>query len=299
VVCYLQALRLLPFTSIVVVTCSSPIFCTTMSSAVGKSALLGSVADFMPPESFQRWLATGERRVFINYATDLARLIPAKAVRLRRDIGQLLRAIKVHALLHRKHRKRGDKTGAIIATFGDYKAVRELMVDTMSESAEVKARKTLPETVEAVGLAGTNRNREGGGATVNEIAAILDIDRSTTKRRLDHAIRAGHVTPLDVRHGRSFLYVSWCHFRPRHPAAADRRGGGRSLPAAQRARGPNFFFSDTPRNACTDCTHEVKPLRNKAKMCANDFCTVAKCACTQIEVCKTDLHTSSAMISAT
>jgi phage/plasmid primase-like uncharacterized protein len=162
--------------------------------------------DFAPWHDFQRWLGTGERRVHIFYATDLINLIPAKAVRLRRDVGQLLRAIKAHALLHRQHRKRGEVTGAIMATFADYKAVRELMVDTMSEGAEIKARTNLPETVAAVQSAQRASRRDG--ATVNEIAPVLEIDRSATKRRLDHAIKAGQVALVDARKGRAFLYAT-------------------------------------------------------------------------------------------
>jgi hypothetical protein len=160
--------------------------------------------EFAPWHDFQRWLATGERRVHINYAIDLAKLIPAKAVRQRRDMGQLLRAIKAHALIHRQHRLRAKQTGAILATIADYKAVRELMADAMSESAEIKARKTLRETVAAVRSAQTAR----GSATVNEIADELDIDRSATKRRLDHALRSGFVALLEERHGRAFLYAT-------------------------------------------------------------------------------------------
>ena len=85
---------------------------------------------------YQRWLAAGERRVVIPWARPLRKLIRASAVRLRRDFGQLLRAIKAHALLHRFHREK-DAKGRIIATIdavddgeagapkvkGDYEAV--------------------------------------------------------------------------------------------------------------------------------------------------------------------------------
>jgi hypothetical protein len=157
--------------------------------------------DFAPWHDFQRWLATGERRVCVAFAPDLIKLIPAKATRLRRDSGQLIRAIKAHALLHREQRERSTE-GEIWATFDDYAAVRPLMADVLSEGAEAKVRKTMPETIEAVKSAA----RERGGATVNEIAAKLGLDRSATKRRLDHAMRAGQVALLDARHGRAFLY---------------------------------------------------------------------------------------------
>ena len=68
-------------------------------------------------------------------------MIPAKAVRLRRDLGQLLRAIKAHALLHRARRKR-DKKGAIRATIDqDYRAVRSLMRELLVTSTESRDSK--------------------------------------------------------------------------------------------------------------------------------------------------------------
>ena len=103
--------------------------------------------DFAPWHDFQRWLAAGERRVFVPFAAELADLIPPKAVRLRRDLGQLLRAIKAHALLHRDHRARSNR-GSIVATIDeDYAAVLELLADLLATTAEVKTRKAVKETV--------------------------------------------------------------------------------------------------------------------------------------------------------
>ena len=91
---------------------------------------------------YQRWLAAGERRVIIPWARPLRKLIRASAVRLRRDFGQFLRAIKAHALLHRFHGEK-DAKGRIVATIdavddgeacaakvqGDYEAVADLFAD--------------------------------------------------------------------------------------------------------------------------------------------------------------------------
>ena len=55
--------------------------------------------DLTPWHDYQRWLAAGNCQVKIPFAITLGRMIPPKAVRLRRDIGQVLRAIKAHALL--------------------------------------------------------------------------------------------------------------------------------------------------------------------------------------------------------
>jgi phage/plasmid primase-like uncharacterized protein len=158
--------------------------------------------DFTPWHDFQRWLATGERRVHISYAPDLIKLIPPKAVRLRRDSGQLLRAIKAHALLHREHRKLGRATGAIMATFDDYAAVRGLMLDPLSENAEVKMRRSWPETIAAVQTAAATQ----GGAPLKRIADILRLDTSATRRRLNELIKKGYVMLADARKGHPYLY---------------------------------------------------------------------------------------------
>ena len=123
---------------------------------------------------YQRWLAAGERRVVIPWARPLRKLIKASAVRLRRDFGQLLRAIKAHALLHRFHREK-DAKGRIIATIdavddgeagaakvkGDYEAVRDLFADIIAEAAEVKVSETVAATVEAVEGIAACRAKEG------------------------------------------------------------------------------------------------------------------------------------------
>ena len=53
----------------------------------------------------QFWLADGERRVVVPFASRLAELIPPIAVRLRRDFGTVLGLVRAHALLHRASRR--------------------------------------------------------------------------------------------------------------------------------------------------------------------------------------------------
>jgi transposase-like protein len=125
-------------------------------------------------------------------------------VRQRRDFNQLLQAIKVHALLHREHRKRGTNTGAIMATFEDYAAVRTLLADLMAETAEVKMRKAIPPTVEAVRV--KQGDSEDRGATVKEVAKHLGLDTSSTRRRLYVAIDEGYIVNLETRPGRPARY---------------------------------------------------------------------------------------------
>lgn len=109
----------------------------------------GEPVDFGPWQDFQRWLAAGELRVVVDFAPELAKLMPPVTVRVRRDFVQVLAAIKVHALLHREQRSRLD--GQIVATIEqDYAAVRPLMASILAEAAETKISKGVRQTVAAV-----------------------------------------------------------------------------------------------------------------------------------------------------
>lgn len=166
-----------------------------------------AAVDFAPWHDYQRWLAAGERRVLVPFANELAALIPPKSVRLRRDLGQLLRAIKAHALLHRNHRRLSNK-GSIVATINeDYAAVRELMADLLATTAEVKVRKALMETVLAVEELQEELEDEHQGVRVRAIAAALNLDMSTIRRRLTAAEGAGYITNLEDRPRRPGRYV--------------------------------------------------------------------------------------------
>jgi phage/plasmid primase-like uncharacterized protein len=158
--------------------------------------------DLRPWHDYQRYLAAGERRVTIPFALVLAGLIPAKAVRLRRDFSQLLCGIKAHALLHREHRQR-TKDGEIIANIDDdYEVVRWAMADILAEASEVRVRKHTIQTAEAVEAVQPEllpKNKEPelhDGATVRAIAKELKLDISATYRRLSQAQKAGLVVNL-------------------------------------------------------------------------------------------------------
>jgi phage/plasmid primase-like uncharacterized protein len=160
-----------------------------------------------PWHDFQLWLEAGERRVTIPWAKALAALIPPKAVRLRRDVGQLLRVIKAHALLHRHHPTLG--ASGIEATIDqDYARVRELLADLLAQAAEVKVSTQIKETVNAVTQLGAN-HKDGVG--VKLIADRLGLDLSTARRRLQAARDAGLVTNLEDRPRRPGRYKASDH----------------------------------------------------------------------------------------
>src|SRR5262249_27274796 len=125
--------------------------------------------DYEPWRDFQRWLEAGERRVVVPFARKMVELIPPASVRLRRDAGQVLRAIKAHALLHREHRER-DADGQIVANIEhDYAVVRKLMNALLAESSGLAVKQAVVETVEAVKQV-TKEMAGDEGATAQAIA---------------------------------------------------------------------------------------------------------------------------------
>jgi predicted transcriptional regulator len=152
-------------------------------------------AQYIQWQDFQRWLARGNCTVTVPYAPILAQLIASSSVRLRRDFMQLLTAIKSHALIHREHRYIDE--GEIVATLDDYAVVRELMSDIMAETSELKVKKTLLETVEAVRAIQPIAQEEG--VTAQAVGKKLKLDKSAALRRLQSAQREGLIKNLTTR----------------------------------------------------------------------------------------------------
>jgi hypothetical protein len=154
--------------------------------------------DYQPWHDFQRWLAAGERRVVVPFAKVMVDLIPPVAVRLRRDIGQVLRAIKAHALVHRDQRARDD-AGQIVADIEhDYEIVRKLMNSIIAEGSGVAVNPAIHETIAAVNKA-TIGMTEAEGANAKDIAKLLKIDSSAAWRRLTKACSDGFVVNVEQR----------------------------------------------------------------------------------------------------
>jgi hypothetical protein len=163
--------------------------------------------NYEPWRNFQRWLELGDRDVVVPYADTLAEMVPPAAVRLRRDFGQVLCAIKAHALLHREQRAR-DKDGQIVADIeNDYGTVRGLMAAILAEGAGVAVNPAMVETIAAVGKA-TATLPIGEGASAQDIGKILKLDKSVARRRLLKARDEGFVVNLEVRKGMQGKYRS-------------------------------------------------------------------------------------------
>lgn len=150
--------------------------------------------DLEPWHALQVWLEP--RRVTIPYGKQLAELIPAVAVRLRRDFGSVLGLIRAHALLHQATRAE-DEQGRIIATIEDYAVVRELVSDLVASGVGAGVSKETRETVEAV-----DRLASDEGITQKTLANELGLDKSAVSRRVAVATRDGYLRNLEDRRGR-------------------------------------------------------------------------------------------------
>ena len=171
---------------------------------VQTKAVMFAIADSLEPranhddwKAFQGWLEHGEHRVMIPFARQLAGLVPAIAVRLRRDFGALLALIKAHAIIHQASRQL-DTSGQLIAKLEDYVAVRELVIESLSYALDATVSPAVRETVEAV-------QQSGGGETeisITRLAQHLKLDKSATSRRVADAISRGYLRNLEDRKGR-------------------------------------------------------------------------------------------------
>jgi len=154
-------------------------------------------AGLEPWTALQQWLEGNVTEVVIPYATRLAGLIPPLAVRLRRDFKALLSLISAHALLHQQTRER-DEQGRIIATIGDYAAVRELVAELFAHAVDAGVSAPVRAAVSAVDEI---HRRTGKAASYKQVAEHLDLDLSAARRRCQTAIKAGYLRNDETRRG--------------------------------------------------------------------------------------------------
>jgi len=138
-----------------------------------------------------QWLdQAGEKRVIVPFAAVLADLVPASAVRVRRDFKQLLTCIQTLAFLSQLKR---DKTrdGAIVATLDDYRRARRLLEPLFDAITADGVTPAVRETVLAIG--------DGEEVSETELARRLNAHKSTISYRVRRALRAGWLKNSETR----------------------------------------------------------------------------------------------------
>ncbi len=147
--------------------------------------------------ALQKWLElAGERRVVIPFAHALADLVPATAVRMRRDFHQLLTVIQAVALLHQRQRER-DSQGRIVASLDDYAQARWLLEEVFTTTVHEGLTPAVRETVEVV----TRLSVDGSPVTEQELARELGLAKSTIHYRVQRALKGGWLVNQTAQKG--------------------------------------------------------------------------------------------------
>jgi hypothetical protein len=170
--------------------------------------MISLVSDSPEPVDYERWRAlqswvsVQDNRVVIPYARKLVELIPPVAVRLRRDLPQVLNFIKTHTILHQGSRERNE-AGAIISTIQDYEAIYKLVGGVFEQQVEAGISASIRETVHAVEQV-LGENPDQMFVTQKDLRGKLDIDKSSISRRVGAAVDAGYLRNEEIREGKPY-----------------------------------------------------------------------------------------------
>lgn len=150
--------------------------------------------------AFQEYLSLCDNRVTIPYKKLIAENIPlsAMAVRLRRDFRQVLSLIGAHAILHQESRRR-DEGGRIVAEIADYAAVYGLIADLVAQGIDATVSDETREAVEAVEALKTEKMN---GVSYKDVGERLGLDKSSSQRRCQVALRGGYLKNLEEKKGK-------------------------------------------------------------------------------------------------
>lgn len=149
--------------------------------------------DLAPFIAQQQWLRLkGERRVAVPFAANLAELLPAGAVRMRRDFRQLLTFIQSTAFLHQCTRERTPE-GWVVASIEDYGEARRLLAPIFDMSTSEGVTPAIREVVDHIG--------EKEEVSLAELAKRLKLAKTTVNWRTQRAIRGGWIVNNESRKG--------------------------------------------------------------------------------------------------
>ncbi len=162
-------------------------------TAEGGSSAPKDAAIIRPWLDFQEWLRLGNNRVVVPFATTLMELMPAGAIRMRRDFGKVISFIQAHALLQQCSRDT-DGQGNIIATVADYAAVRRVFASVLAETVESAVPIEVRATVEAVIARQDGRLDCCTEVTIAELRRDLHLADAPVRRRVALAVELGYLT---------------------------------------------------------------------------------------------------------
>jgi hypothetical protein len=148
---------------------------------------------------FHMWIATGEHRVVIPYMRQVVEAVSHAPVRFRRDVTQLGSLIQTSAILHQASRER-DEGGRIIATLADYGTAREVILQSLSISAneaveprEVSILKHVYGELVAIDPEATTPIRISSGS----IAKALGIAPRTIRYQINKMVESGYLLNVE------------------------------------------------------------------------------------------------------
>lgn len=146
--------------------------------------------------ALQEWIElAGCHDVAVPFGNVLATLVPAKAVRMRRDFRQLLTFIQSIAMLHQCQRGRTPE-GWIIATTEDYAAAHELLEATFDTVTSEGVTPAIRDVVEAIG------DREE--ISVAKLADRMQLASSTLRYRIGRALKGGWLVNNELARGKPY-----------------------------------------------------------------------------------------------
>jgi hypothetical protein len=183
--------------------------------------------DIGPWHALQQWLQHGGPcGVVIPFAKVLAARIQPGSIRLRRDFPTLLSLIAAHGLLHRASRAVDDK-GRIAATFDDYAAVRELMLEAFAVSSDRRLPPMQRRVQRAIAVAAHQVFLEGWESPRVSPRAEAWLPMTRTEA-LATAARRGMIPAQTLAYVSLARGSAWRSWRSQSPA---RQGPAKFLPA--------------------------------------------------------------------
>jgi hypothetical protein len=149
--------------------------------------------------ALHRYLELQTPHEVVNPILDpLAEKLPARAIRMRRDLTLLSLLMRANALLHLEHRNR-DELGRIVATRDDYAVVRGVVLNAF----DYAIGQGVPDVVRMA--VGALPPKGDAGISYRALGDKLDVNHETAKARVWEAIGGGYAVNVSTNKYRAEL----------------------------------------------------------------------------------------------